>query len=124
MAYPTTGRFNKAYPGCHTPSLGASPIAAALRIPFRCQIETLTATTAGTITSTDCVVTVKLNGTTITSSTNGITVTATGADAGQTFSNTPLTQTIAQEGDVLLFTPASASGTTIPGTFTAILRSF
>ena len=43
MAYPSTHKLTVVHLSAHSPSIGASPVAAYLRVPFRCSIEKLTA---------------------------------------------------------------------------------
>ena len=108
MAYPSVHRFNAVHKSCHSPSVGGSPIAAYMYIPFRCQIMRVDAVLNGSITTADCSVAVALNGTAISGS--PFTLPVAGAGAGQTSTLTPSSPVYANDGDYLSFTPSGASG--------------
>ena len=122
MAYPSTHRFNVIHKSSHSASIGASPVASYMYLPLRCQIMQIDAVTHGTITSADCSVAVALNGTAISGS--PFTIPVSGAAAGETATLTPSSPVYANPGDTLSFTPSGASGSNIPATFSAALRSF
>ena len=42
MAYPSTHKLTVVHVSAHSPSIGVSPVAAYLRVPFRCSLEKLT----------------------------------------------------------------------------------
>ena len=102
MAYPSTHKLTVVHLSAHSPSIGASPVAAYLRVPFRCSIA------------------VALNGATISGS--PFTLPVAGAGAGQVASMTPTAKTYANEDDTISFTPSGASGANIAGNFTAVLK--
>ncbi len=113
----------------HTASIGASPIAAQMRAPFRGRIVKVGCVTGGTITTSSAVMTLAVNGTNVTGGT--FSVTLAGAAAGQHFSNSSLpslnaTATAAngfvQEDDVITLTPSNASGSSIPGACYAVIK--
>lgn len=104
----------------HSPSIGASPIGAVMRAPFRGKVIKLFAVTGGAITTADATVTASVNGTTNT--TGAFTITVTGAAAGQLFSSEPIGMDV-QEDDVIRLLPAGASGASIPATFGAVIRA-
>lgn len=106
---------------CHSPSIGASPIVGYTTARFRGKVVKLIAVTAGTITTADCTCTVAINGTAIAGGV--ITITASGAAAGQVFTATPTGANNVVEDDVISFTPAGASGATVPATFQAVVQS-
>ena len=120
MAYPSTHKLTVVHISAHSPSIGASPVAAYLRVPFRCSIEKLTAVANGAITAADCSITVALNGAAISGSPFALSV--AGAGAGQVASMTPTAKTYANEDDTISFTPSGASGANIAGNFTAVLK--
>ena len=120
MAYPSTHKLTVVHVSAHSPSIGASPVAAYLRVPFRCSIEKLTVVANGSITTADCSVAVALNGAAISGS--PLTLPVAGAGAGQVASMTPTAKTYANEDDTISFTPSGASGANIPATFTAVLK--
>jgi len=113
--------LKEAQVGCHSTSIGASPAAAYTRAPFRGRIVKFGGVTGGTITTADCTVTVAVNGT----STGTFTITVAGAAAGQLFSGAPSTfaNQAVNEDDVVSFTPAGASGASVPASFFAVLQT-
>ncbi len=124
MAYPSTHRFNIVHLGCHSASIGGTPIAAALRVPFRCQVLRFSGTAATSISVADCSVSVMSY---VSGTATGIvtlTLAVANADAGQTNTADPAAFTTLNEGDVIKFIPSGASGSSVPGTFTAVLKSF
>lgn len=118
MALPTSYPLNEARLNCHSASIGATPASAYMAAPYRSRIAKFGGVTGGVITTADATVTVKVNGTTI----GTFTITVSGAAAGQVFTGAPTTFVLSQvnEDDVISFTPASASGAAIPGTFFAV----
>ncbi len=106
---------------CHSASIGASPAAAYARAAFRGRIVKFGGVTGGTITTADCAVTVAVNGASI----GTFTITAAGAAAGQLFAGAPSTfaNQAVNEDDVISFTPSGASGTSVPGSFFAVLQT-
>lgn len=105
---------------CHSASIGASAAAAYVRAPFRGTIRKLGGVTGGTITTADSSVAVAINGTAITGS--PFLMTVAGAAAGQHFSLVPTGANTVNEDDVISFTPSGASGSSIPGSFYAVIR--
>jgi hypothetical protein len=121
MAYPSVHKFDVMHRSAHCSSIGGSPVATYIYIPFRCQIMRVDVVTHGTITTSDCSVAVALNGTAISGSPFIIPV--SGAGAGETATLTPSTPTYANDGDYLSFTPSGASGSNIAATFSAAMKS-
>jgi predicted TIM-barrel enzyme len=121
LAYPPTHRLNVVHKSSYSSSIGASPVAAYIRVPFRSQVTLVDAVTHGTITTADCSVAVALNGTAISGSPFVIPV--SGAAAGQVASMTPTSPIYANVDDVLSFTPSGASGSNIAATFSAALKA-
>lgn len=97
-------------PGYST-SIGGTPVACYIRVPFRARIGKLSAITQGAITTADCTVTVALNGTTNTNLAGTIPV--AGAAAGQVASWAPAIPVYANEDDYITITPSGASGSNI-----------
>ena len=108
MAYPSTHKLTVVHISAHSPSIGASLVAAYLRVPFRRSIEKLTAVANGAITAADCSIAVALNGAAIGGS--PFTLPVAGAGAGQVASMTPTAKTYANEDDTVSFTPSGSSG--------------
>lgn len=118
MALPNNYPLNQVQIGAHSASIGASAAAAYVRAPQRGYLTLFGGVTGGTITSANATVTVAVNGTTV----GTFTITVSGAAAGQNFSGSPTALTLVQENDVISFTPAGASGSSIPGSFYAVIR--
>ena len=120
MPIPNNHPLDEARPHCHSASIGGTPAAAYTSAPFRGIITKFGGVTGGTITTANATVTVAVNGTTI----GAFTILLAGAAAGQLFSGVPTTYALSQvnEDDVISFTPAGASGATIPGTFFAVIQ--
>lgn len=120
MALPNNHPLDEARPHCHSASIGASAAIAYTSSPFRGVITKFGGITGGVITTADATVTVKNGSTTI----GTFTITVSGAAAGQVFTGAPTTNVLSQvnEDDVISFTPAGASGASIPGTFFAVIQ--
>src|SRR5437868_15150368 len=108
MAYPSVHKFNVVHKSSYCSSIGGSPVATYIRVPFRCQIGLVDAVTHGTITTADCSVAVALNGAAISGS--PFTIPVSGAAGGQIASMTPSSPVYAIADDVISFTPSGASG--------------
>jgi hypothetical protein len=103
----------------YTPSCGASPVAAYIRVPFRCRLLKATGVLGGAITAADGTVTVSANGTTLAT----FTVTQSGSAAGQLFAVTPPSPAYLNEDDIILLTPSGASGAAVPMHFSVAVRA-
>jgi hypothetical protein len=101
-------------------SIGASPVAAYARVPFRGKIQKLFAVTQGMITTTDCTVTVAVNGTAV----GSFTIPVASAAAGQFATGATTTQLLAavNEDDVISFTPSGSAGAAIACKFGAVIQ--
>lgn len=119
MSLPGNRTLNTTDLTAYTPSCGASPIAAYIRVPFRCRLLKTTGILGGAITTADGTVTVSANSTTLAA----ITVTQSGSAAGQLFSATPPSPAYLNEDDVLVLTPSGASGASIPMHFSVVVRA-
>lgn len=120
MALPVHHTFNTTDLTAYTPSCGASPVAAYVRVPFRGTLRKFTGILGGAITTADCTVTVAVNGTTV----GTFTATQAGSAAGQLFFGSPTTLVLSQvnEDDVISLTPSGASGAAIPMHFSVVVR--
>lgn len=129
MALPNNHTFIERAVSCSTNSIGATPLAACVRAPFRAKIATVTAVSHGTFI-TDCSIAVAIivspaagaapgAGTAVTG--GAMTLTASNSAAGTTISSTPTALNFVNEGDIISFTPSGSTGTTIGATFTAVL---
>lgn len=99
----------------YTTSIGGTPVATYIRVPFRARISKLSATCYGAITTADCVVTVAVNGTTNTALAGTIAVAS--AAAGQVVSWIPTSAVYVSEDDYVTITPSAASGSSIGAMF-------
>jgi hypothetical protein len=107
--------------GCHSASIGSAPAAAFTRAPFRGRIVKFGGIASGAIATTDCAVTVAVNGNSI----GTFTIPQAGSTAGQLFFGAPSTVAgqAVNEDDVISFQPANASGTAVPATFFAVVQA-
>jgi hypothetical protein len=121
MALPVEHNLTIVHLDCYSGSIGGSPVAAYLRIPFRCRIVRLAAVVVGTITTADCSVAVALNGTAISGSPFVIAV--SGAAPGEVASMVPTANTYANADDYVSFTPSGASGSNVPATFSVAIQA-
>jgi len=114
-----------------TNSIASTPLAAAIRVSFRGQIKRLGAVSHGAFT-TNCSVAVAIikavaggtapgAGTAVSGS--PMTLTASNSAAGTSTSMVPSTNTFVDEGDLIVFTPSGSTGTTIGGTFSAVIQA-
>jgi len=106
---------------CDSSSIGTAPVTAYARAPFRGRIVKFGGIAAAAITTSDCTVTVAVNGASI----GTFTFPVAAAAAGQLSSGAPLTfagQAV-NEDDVISFAPSGASGTAVPASFFAALQT-
>jgi hypothetical protein len=112
-----------------TNSIASTPLACAMRAPFRCRITKVAVVTHGAFT-TDCSVALAIvaavaggtapgSGTAVTGS--PLVITASNSAAGTTASMTPSGANLMNEGDLLTLTPSGSTGTTIGATFAATI---
>jgi hypothetical protein len=119
MPIPGNRTFSTADLTAYTPSCGASPVAAYIRVPFRCRLSKVAGVLGGAITTADGTITVSANATTLAT----FTVTQAGSAAGQLSSVVPPSPTYLNEDDVIVLTPSGASGTSIPMHFSISVRA-
>ena len=119
MSLPGHHTLNTADLTAYTPSCGTTPVAAYIRVPFRCRLLKATSILGGAITTADGTITVSANATTL----GTFTVTQAGSAAGQLFSVTPPSPTYLNEDDVIALTPSGASGASIPMHFSIAVRA-
>ncbi len=132
MAYPSSHPTLKEQTfSASTNSIASTPLAAVVRATFRGKVVLCAAASHGAFT-TDCSVAVVIiaapaagaapgAGTAITGS--PMTLTAANSAAGTTNTMTPTGANIVNEGDLIVFTPSGSTGTTIGGTFSAIIQA-
>lgn len=119
MPLPGNHTLNTEHLTTYTPSCGASPVAAYIRVPFRCRVLKATGILGGAITTADGTVTVAANGNTLAT----IAVPQAGSAAGQLFSAVPASPTYLNEDDVIAVTPSGASGAAVPMHFSVSVRT-
>lgn len=118
MPLPGNHTFNTTDLTAYTPSCGTTPVAAYVRVPFRCRLLKVTGILGGAITTADGTVTVAANATTLAT----FTVTQAGSAAGLLFTVTPPSPTYLNEDDVIVLTPSGASGASVPMHFSVAVR--
>ena len=104
MSLPGNHTLNTIDLTAYTPSCGAAPVAAYIRVPLRCRLLKATGILGGAITTTDGTVTVSANANTLAT----FAVPQSGSAAGQLFSATPTSPTYLNEDDVIVLTPSGA----------------
>jgi hypothetical protein len=115
-----------------SPSIGSSPVAAQFAAPWRGRITKIGCVTGGSITTSNCTITLSINGTNVNGGVGAgglptfanISVLVAGAAAGQLFSWTRADNSggpgigavdgFVNEDDVITLTPSNASGANIP----------
>ena len=120
MALPELHPVSELQLACHSTSIGGSPAAAYVRAPFRCKVLRVGVVAGGVITTTDATIATAINGNAIAG--GSITLPVAGAAGGQHASAAPTGADVANEDDVISFTPSGASGASIPGSFYAVVR--
>lgn len=112
-----------------TNSIASTPLACVVRVPFRCKVIKIGGVSHGAFT-TDCSVavagitavaggTAPGSGTAITGS--PLVLTASNSAAGTSASYVPTGANVFNEDDLISFTPSGSTGTTIGGTFYAVV---
>lgn len=119
MPLPGHRALNTADLTAYTPSCGTTPVAAYIRVPFRCRLLKASGVLGGAITTANGTITVSANATTLAS----FTVTQVGSAAGQLFTVVPPSPTYLNEDDVIVLTPSGASGAAIPMHFSIAVRA-
>jgi hypothetical protein len=103
----------------YTPSCATTPVAAYIRVPFRCRLLKATGILGGPVTNTDGTVTVSINSNTVAS----FAVPQAGSAAGQLFSAVPPSPTYLNEDDVIVLAPSGTSGASVPMHFSVAVRA-
>lgn len=119
MPLPGHHTLNTTHLTAYTPSCGASPVAAYIRVPFRCRLLKATGVLGGAISTADATITVSANATALAT----FTVTQAGAAAGQLFSTIPASPTYLNEDDVIVLSPSGAAGSAVPMHFSVAVRA-
>lgn len=119
MPLPGNRTFTTADLTAYTPSCGTSPVAAYMRVPFRCRLLKVAGILGGAITTADGTITVAANAATLAT----FAVTQAGSAAGQLFSAIPASPTYLNEDDIVVLTPSGASGASVPMHFSIAVRA-
>ena len=119
MPLPGNRTLNTTDLTAYTPSCGATPVAAYIRVPFRCRLLKAAGVLGGAITTADATIIVTANAAQLAT----FTVTQAGSAAGQLFSATPPSPTYLNEDDVIVLTPSGASGAVVPMHFSIAVRA-
>lgn len=115
----------------HSPSIGTTPIVAVARSPFRGKVVKVGLVINGAITNAACSTAVNIianaadaaapgSGTAITGS--PFVVTNTNSAAGSTNSFVPTGANAINEDDLITFTPSGATGSSVTGTYYAVIQ--
>lgn len=104
----------------HSPSVATTPVAAFARAGYRGKVVKTGTVINGTITAADLAVSVAINGVAVTGGNVAVT---SGSVAGAIGTATPTGANAVNEDDVISFTPSGATGTTITGTFFAVIQA-
>lgn len=120
MSLPVIHKIGKFMASAYSPSIGGSPAAAYLYIPWRGTVDKVIAITQGTITTADCSVAFAVNGTANTA--GNITIPVASAGAGEIVSTAPTAQIYVNDGDYITLTPSGASGSNIAAMFFVSLK--
>lgn len=121
MSLPNNHPLNERTISCFTTSVGGTPIAAHVPAPFRGKLIKVESILGGAITSADATIAVAIGGNAVTG--GAITITQSGSAVGDYDSAIPSGANEVNEGDVVSFTPSSASGANIPCHFFATFRA-
>lgn len=100
----------------YSSSIGATPIVAYARAPFRGKITKVGVVQNGAVTGTSTIATA-IGGTAVT----GGSISVTAGSAGSHFSASPTAANNVVEDDVISFTPSGATGT-VTGAFYAVIK--
>jgi hypothetical protein len=119
MPLPGNHTLNTVDLTAYTPSCGAAPVAAYIRVPFRCRLLKATGILGGVLTTSDGTVTASVNANTLAS----FAVPQSGSTAGQLFSAIPPSPTYLNEDDVIMLSPSGAGGAAIPMHFSVAVRA-
>lgn len=131
MALPENHPIDEQTLSTSTNSIASTPLAAVIRASFRGRVKRFGAVSHGAFT-TDCSIAVAIitavaggtapgSGTAVSGS--PMTLTASNSAAGTSTSMVPSADTFVNEGDLIAFTPSGSTGTTIGGTFSAVIEA-
>jgi hypothetical protein len=119
MSLPGVHTLNTIDLTAYTPSCGTAPVAAYIRVPFRCRLLKAIGILGGAISTANGTITVSVGSTTLST----FTVTQAGSAAGQLFSVTLPSPTYLNEDDAIVLTPSGASGASVPMHLSVAVRA-
>jgi hypothetical protein len=120
MAIPLPHKLRNENSRSYCPSIGTSPVAGYMRIPFRGTITKAGVVAQGIITGADCVCAMSVNNV---ANTNGnVTLPVASAAAGQIATIIPPTNIYVNEDDIVSFLASGASGTAIGAEFFIVMK--
>lgn len=119
VALPGNHTFNTSYIQGYSPSVGGTPVAVNLRVPYRCRILQVSSCLNGAITTADASVACAINGGTAFAT---LTITQAGSAAGTVSTQVPASATYANSDDYITLTPSGASGSSIAAHFQVTIR--
>jgi hypothetical protein len=105
---------------CHSQSIGTTPVAAAIKVPFRGTVVEVGCTPSGTVTSTTSI-SYAISGTVMGGS--PMSLVSTGAGIGVSVSAVPTNANAVTTDDYITFTPGSGAGAAVPAMFYAVIRA-
>jgi hypothetical protein len=122
MALPVNRSLKDYTLNCFTPSIATSPTAAQLVVPFSGRIVKTYGVSYGTTTGTTAVAVAVNGGTAISSAALSIAAGGAGVEVEATPSTSDFNACQVKDGDVISFTPSGGTGSSIGGTFHALIR--
>ena len=122
MALPVVRSLKDSTLNCFTPSLATSPVAAQMVVPFSGRIIKTQGVSYGTTTGTTTVSVAINGGTAISSAALSIAAGGAGVEVESTITTSDYNASQVKDGDVISFTPSGGTGSSIGGTFHALIR--
>jgi len=119
MALPANRSLRQVQVDCFSPSVGASPVAAVARAPSRGTIVKVGGVLIAGLSTSDCSVAVKINGTAMTGS--PFTMTQAGSAEGSVFTMIPTGANNVNEDDAIEFEASGSAGASVGCTFFAVI---
>jgi hypothetical protein len=122
MALPVSHSLKDKFLNCFTTSIASSPVAAQMVVPFSGRIVKTYGVSYGTTTGTTSVSVAINGGTAIGSAALSIAAGGGGVETEATVTTGDYNASQVRDGDILSFTPSGGTGSSIAGTFTALVR--
>jgi len=122
MAIPTNRPLKDYTLSCFTTSIATTPVAAQVVVAFSGRILKTQGVSYGTTTGTTAVAVAINGGSAISSAALSISAGGAGVEVESTVSTTDFNAAQVKDGDVISFTPTGGTGSSIGGSFTALMR--